>query len=688
MALYEQLFVDGLVVIISGDPASTLILEEVAFPPPKQRAEWISAADSEGAALMRSPQHENREITAKVRIGQQTTMDLAFDKIGQLLDKFAKAASTPGGVDLAWVPATSTRTATFDLLAGEIEEMPIGWGNGQGWGWMQRTPFLTIKMTCGPYWRGTETSVTTVTSTVPVFNVSVPSVAGDVPALGRLVVTDNATQNRRFVEWGSHSKTGTMPPYIIDSDSLVITGYTGTQTTATGAYDADATGNNIIQATVGPQPQAVCGTGNLAHVGTWRVRARVRTTGGDVGANTSSTRFRLAWRDGDGPTALNAWVIPPPAVVGAFVEIDLGVITVSEATAGTQRWSGRVDAYHILSTTYTAVVYVDYLLFIPTSDGYGKARTTLPVGGLEVLNGRDGFTGTTAGGALNARVAPAGGTWATSGEATDLVFSDALSSETVTRSAVTDTTDVGRVAILGATNYTSVETGVTAYLGVPLSTDVYFGAIARYTDASNYVRALVQVSAAYTKLAIITRVAATDTQLVLQNQAEPVPAYYRVRLVVYASGQAHAYFEMKTGETFSTVLTAVATSSVLATGGALATGKPGFHDAKVGGAYTRHYDDFYVGTPPAEQITVASGQSLEVRHDDVIREDSGGTVYGRPASYRGSRFLVQPAGTDAKTTDVVVHAHRNDLDTVEHTPLADSTQAQVFFTPRGLAVPR
>ena len=132
MGNFEQLLVDGLSVILTVIPPATLILEELTMTPPKQRQEWISAADSEGAVLMRDPQHENREITAKVRVNQQATMDLALDKIGTLIDKFAKAAQTPRGIDLSWTPTTSARTMTFDLLAGEIEDLPIDW-NGCGW---------------------------------------------------------------------------------------------------------------------------------------------------------------------------------------------------------------------------------------------------------------------------------------------------------------------------------------------------------------------------------------------------------------------------------------------------------------------------------------------------------------------------------------------------------------------------
>jgi hypothetical protein len=47
-----------------------------------------------------------------------------------------------------------------------------------------------------------EFSRATATASAPVTTLEVPNVTGDVPALGRLIVTDTATQSRRFVEWG------------------------------------------------------------------------------------------------------------------------------------------------------------------------------------------------------------------------------------------------------------------------------------------------------------------------------------------------------------------------------------------------------------------------------------------------------------------------------------------------------
>jgi hypothetical protein len=78
-----------------------------------------------------------------------------------------------------------------------------------------------------------------------------------------------------------------------------------------------------------------------------------------------------------------------------------------------------------------------------------------------------------------------------------------------------------------------------------------------------------------------------------------------------------------------------------------------------------------------------SGRNMQIRHDDVLRQDSTGTYMGRPQSYRGSRCLI-PVGTSR----VFVKARRNDIDVSSDDAVTDALQIQIAWTPRGLAVPR
>jgi hypothetical protein len=150
-----------------------------------------------------------------------------------------------------------------------------------------------------------------------------------------------------------------------------------------------------------------------------------------------------------------------------------------------------------------------------------------------------------------------------------------------------------------------------------------------------------------------------------------------LRLTVFASGRA-------VGVDTTNGVTVEASDSTLATSGTLASGKPGVGDQGGGTGSNQHYvDDFRVSVPDSEPVALYSGRNMQVRYDDTLRQDSTGTYYGRPQSYRGSRFLL-PVGTSR----VLVKARRNDIDLALADTVTDATQIQVGWTPRGLAVPR
>lgn len=649
---------------------------ELTVDPPKARPDWLTAADSDGAALMRQPLHENRIITMKMRVRPQASMNAALDAVGTLIDKLRLASSEPAGIALTWTPANSTRTVTFDVLAGEIQEMPIGLDD-HARSWFLQRPIFTVEMTAKPYWRGTETLTSTASSSTPQVTLEVPNVTGDVPALGRLIVTDTATQARKDVEWGIEGQfynSGTS--LILDSDSMTVTGFAGTQTTSTGAYDPNATGNNVIRVSaVLSTPVAVCGTGNLSHIGVFRVWARVKFT-------TEFQRVRFAWRDGEGLYSTNAWAGPSTQNPSQWTECDLGLISLTEATLGTQRWDGRIEAMEN-PVSVPAAVDIDYLLFIPASEGYGRAKSAY-VYSPGVTVGYDLFTSTTSGNALNARVATQGGTWATSGETTDFVFADqADGGETLGRTVGTDAT-TGRFAILGSTNYTDIEVSVQVVPGtLTVSTGtIQHSIIARYTDASNYLLFRLVRTITYTRLEILKRIAGVST-IVKYGPEIPISgiAYYTLRLVALANGRAVGQLLSPAGGLMSEIETY---DTVWATGGALATGKPGISDVNTTGtSLARYYDTFVASTPQPDLPVIYSTRTIQFRHDGVTRTDSAGTVYGDPPSYKGTRFLV-PVGTSR----VAVAARRVERDTSWVDNVADATQVQVGWTPRGLVVPR
>jgi hypothetical protein len=672
VASSEQLAVDGLEL----NDGTNYVLEALTMPPAQKKPVWVTGGDTDGAILDRTSLYDNAQVVARVRVVVQSTMDLAVAKLAALGDKLQESERNNTGVAITWTPADGTIQATGRVLSGEITDLPIT-VDGDGAGWFVKAPVVTVTLTRDPFWRGAEvTAGTTSASTLPVVTLELTGVAGDVPGEGRLVVTDAASQSRRLVRWGLESRfypTSSPPGLLLDSDSLVTSGFAGTGTTRSGAYDPGAAGNSVIRGTLALQTIAVCGTGVQTHVGAFHVFARVWATETTSGA---VSYVRLSWQDGDGPLRSNAYTTTP--LNAAWVEVDLGIITTTTALSGTQKWLGRIDAY---STVVGETLDVDYIYLVPAQEGYGEARGIYSyTPGVQVA--RDEFTGRAAALALNTLVAPSGGTWATSGVATDFVAADAPASTDETMSRSTATVEASpRFAILGATNYTDVEAGVdnnrtgSGYANCTV--------IARWVDSSNYLTAILGVFG----FTIVAWVAGVAVSTAVESYTTPSSAWHSLRLIAFTSGTAIATVLDAGGAVIRTVQIQ---HSSIATGGALATGKPGFSDQSTLGVSpsVRYFDNFYVATPAPEAVVVYSGRTGTFASTYAQRQDSTGTYAGDVPGYRGTRFYVPPAGTRTRKTRIAVVARRNDIVVAQDDQIADSTTISALVTPRYVNVPR
>jgi hypothetical protein len=664
LATNEALVLDSLAI----NDGTVFTLEALDMTPPEELEEWLKGADSDGALLAREPKVSNRTITATIRVEPQSTMNLALAKIALIVDKLKECQRNDNGLALTWVPANSTLgTITFRCLSGQITGLPIDVQNG----WFVNAPLLTLRLTCLPFAEGAEVTGTPVTSTLPLITVEVTSVPGDVEALGRLIVTDNATQSRRYVAWGLESRwypTSSPPSLIVDSTGMVTTGFAGATATQSGAYSGAT--NNVIQATLRPQPQAVCGLGALTHVGAFRPQLRFY-------ASATTMAVRLTYQALDGPFRSLAYQLP---VAAGWNHVDLGGIDVPAAALGTQRWTGRIEAYST-SDFGGETIGVDAVWLMP-SEQFARARGVYAYQAGTLVS-YDQFLTTTAGAALNARVAPTGGTWATSGSATDFTFADAPGAlETVTRATVSDASR--RFAILGSALPAANEVSVDAYATALISQEV--GVVARWVDASNYLSATWMdfVGDGTFRLGVTITGSLVAAQTVAVRPA--INAWYTLRVIAFASGTAIGMMLDSAGGILASLRLSHAS---LVTGGTLDDGKPGFYDYNsVASAKTRYFDNFYVATPPAEPIACYSAQSIEFRSASTLREDSTGVYYGTPPEAVGSRFTVPPAGGPARKTRVAVIARRQDVVNVTDDDIADSTIVQVNFTPRYLVVPR
>jgi hypothetical protein len=81
-----------------------------------------------------------------------------------------------------------------------------------------------------------------------------------------------------------------------------------------------------------------------------------------------------------------------------------------------------------------------------------------------------------------------------------------------------------------------------------------------------------------------------------------------------------------------------------------------------------------------------ASQSLEVRHDRVVREDSGGTLWVRPSSYEGDYLLIPPAGAEARTNRFFIKGSRGIPGSSVDSGV-DDISAVLSYTPRFLVVP-
>jgi microcystin-dependent protein len=223
----------------------------------------------------------------------------------------------------------------------------------------------------------------------------------------------------------------------------------------------------------------------------------------------------------------------------------------------------------------------------------------------------DAFVGTSAGSAINGRVAPYGGTWATSGMAGDYLFSDVTtngSAETTVRSTSSDTSP--RYAILGTTNYANVKVQTNIWHNAYPNSSGYLeqGIIARWTDASNYVRAEVKrqnPSSPKTTLEIRTVIAGVETQIASTTLTTTYnsPSTGPISLTVDTAGVATATYSPSG---LATVSVTAPANAALATGGTLATGKTGWYDKHMGTPLISRYYGLFQTYDPKNNFEVGN----------------------------------------------------------------------------------
>lgn len=451
-----------------------------------------------------------------------------------------------------------------------------------------------------------------------------------------------------------------MPPPVntaplITADDLTTSGMAGAPVTIANSHSTSP-----VQASLLPQPIAVCSTGPQEHVGPFRVIARVRASSADV-------QLRLSYQTGNGAWTALDWQSPP--VTGLWARVDFGVIIVSESPIGDQSWTGRVEAQ---SATLGDTVAVDFLVFFDATR-YGRARAayTYHPG---VISAHDEFA-LAAAANLNGTAATAGGTWATSGATTDFQGTGTAS---VARSTTSDASQ--RRAKLGTTTYSDVEVSANVvWTGVVSSTGIMHTKLLFGDDGTDW--ATFGIEHAYFSGVRTTyiRIQGSDGSTAAKNVSVLPTVTYTLRVVAYASGAVH-------GELLYQGSVIASVSAVVP---GLVTGKVGLWDRnETSTAVTRRYGSFTAGIPAAEPVVINEGESMEVWSDRAVTQSADGATYGRVPEFRGNFFTVPAGGDQDRSTTVVVLAARNDLEVADWEDLGDSTSVSVYVTPRGIAFPR
>jgi hypothetical protein len=633
--------------------------------------------------------YENATVTFSNRIGGSSASNL-LTKVNALREKLGKFNREGGTVRIVY---PSGDTLTFDVTEAE------GQGTAFDNAWVGRNRATAeVKLTCRPGGRGAEQSLGSFSeTTLPVLQAVVSGIKGSLLANGRAVVTATAG-DQWTVFTGVQSRyydSGANANLFFEAEGRTPLG--GAAIAAGSATPSGAGSNVMRQGTLTPVYQAMMSTHALAgtpmsHIGSFEVLARVyRPT-----SNTGAVSLYLEWGAGDfqTPTKNDPITFAADSYEGVWTLCKLGPVHIPKASQGTQKWEGRIVAK---STVTGDDLDVDWIGLCPTTaEGdptcYGEWSGVQRLDTPTSFSARDEFDQTA--GALTGKTAPVGGVWAGAGDADD--FSVETTGKTAQRTATSDVDiDTGRFAVSGVAGFAAQATQVDFKRSANPSDGIgggvlHQGVVARYTDINNWVTAVVRLRELVTgwaEVRVRKRVAGTVTQIDSAVVLFPaIGSLWSLRFQVDASGR---WFCWLSAAGSPGTLVASGFDTALATGGALASGKPGVYDAYTGTvANTRNYDNFFAVVPTADAGCFA-GQSLEIRHDRAERENAGGTTWNRVSDPRGRYLRFAPGAAEGRSNRFFLKGVRGQQvqDNVWVDPSIDGIAVDLFATPLGVAVP-
>lgn len=531
----------------------------------------------------------------------------------------------------------------------------------------------SITFICKPFGRGaTEVVGPNNDETVlPALRFLLAGVGGDVPALGRLIVTERQGADQFRLLWGLRSRyydpAATAALFYEAEGRTALIGAAGALANASAGQAAvhgpiASTGFQAVLST-----QASGGGAHLTHTGTYRLLARIQSTG------NGSLELTADYAEGDRIQRVPTGKTFVPTSPGQYELADLGCVRLTRGL-----WEGRVLARHT-SPGVSVSLSVDCLFLVPVAEAAGQAygRPALsPPSVLTLLDTADA-------GAAIALVGNGpygvGSVYAGGGDADDFTYT---ATGLIQRAFTGDSggLQAGRYD-WSPTSLTMTAVQVDFLASAANVSALRQGVVARAENATNAVIAYYRWPiSTFGTLNLEHASGGGSTLYSVNAPALLAGTWYTLTLYVDTAGRFAVYLNAQGAQLGDPLLTGV--DAALATGGTRAAGFTGLFDGNSSGsAVTRQYDNVRSWAPSLDAALFANRQ-LEVRSSEVRRQDPGGTTWGAPGK-DGDYLLIPPAGPDNRTAEVIVKASRGN----PGDGAIDDIRGALAYTPRYLVVP-
>jgi hypothetical protein len=274
------------------------------YPKPDRKQIFVQAFDVFGSGLVESS-YAGRHITFTVRCyGTEAVMRARVRDLTKVVGAIADQ-----NVGVLKRTLNNGDTITFDLKDADID-VPADWM------FLQRNSVsCTVTLLAEPAGRGADVVYSTHTETTnPELIFTEVAPAGDLPALGKLEITDASGNDQGFMHWGMQPYPGTATTAALSYAGTSRLAYNG----ATALAVAGAVSGTLLYSnTLSSNYQAVMGMASAAtalctHVGDYSVWARVYAGT----ANQGEVNVAMEWGLGDLPTNSRSGSRRFPRVVG------------------------------------------------------------------------------------------------------------------------------------------------------------------------------------------------------------------------------------------------------------------------------------------------------------------------------------------------------------------------------------